>query len=151
METINISYKENNEEMKIKIKLDKNQRFIKIFNKPISLALIEILENDNIPNDKYLYPDLNYKKGFKIYEKKNFCLAGYSGNEIKNNKKCIYSGEIKTLFDRHNFLFEHSLRGNTCIVGSPISLMDNDFIIGIHTPVNINSQGYGFFIGYILD
>ena len=29
--------------------------------------------------------------------------------------------------------------------------MDNDFIIGIHTPVNINPQGYGFFIGYILD
>ena len=50
--------------------MDDNLRFIKCFNKPIDATIIEIINQDKIPEDKYLFPDLNYRNGFNLFIKK---------------------------------------------------------------------------------
>ena len=145
-ETINVFFEDNSKD-KITIKLDETQRFIKVFEEPIYIILIEILETDNVPKDKYLYPDLEYKKGYDIYDK--LWLTGYSGFELKNSKYGVFPGKIESIND---ILFEYSLNENICIEGSPICSRDTGLIIGINLGLNIKTKkGYGFFLGYILD
>lgn len=57
--------------------MNTNKRFIKCFHPPKDVTLIEILKSDEITEDKFLFPDLNYKNGFQVYENQNFYLAGY--------------------------------------------------------------------------
>ena len=71
---IDIFFGKMNKEIQIKIKLDINERNIITFKPPTDIILIEILDLDNIPKDKYLIPDYNYKSGYDYYK----------------DKKCIY-------------------------------------------------------------
>ena len=88
--TISIYYGIKGSEIKRQIKLDDSQRDIFCFNKPRDVTLIQILSSDNIPEDKYLLPDLNYKNGFNFYLNMDFYLAGYpSVDDIYNQ----YRGE----------------------------------------------------------
>ena len=73
---ITLYYGKRTEEKKIEIKLDKNKRYIKCFQKPLDVTLVEILDEDNIKKDKYLEPDLNYLINFRIY-KINFLILKY--------------------------------------------------------------------------
>ena len=84
---INLYFDENNKEEKRKIKLDKNQRLIKTFNEDVTL--IEIIKDDNISEDKYLTPDLNYE--YNNYKDKNLYLAGHLRNY---NERYISTGRI---------------------------------------------------------
>jgi hypothetical protein len=70
---IAIYYGNKNEEKEKIIKLDK-ERFIKYYDKPIDIILIEILESDNIKDVNYLIPDMNYKIGFDFYLKKKMLV-----------------------------------------------------------------------------
>ena len=70
-EIIDIYYGKINQEINKKIKLDKNVRLIKTYKAPIDITLIQIIKSDNIPEDKYLFPDYNYKNGFEFYNNKN--------------------------------------------------------------------------------
>ena len=45
---ITLYYGKYNEEESFKIKLDRNKRYIKCFDKPIDATLIEIIEEDNV-------------------------------------------------------------------------------------------------------
>ena len=54
--------KENKIEKEIKL----NKRMI-FFEEDLDATLIEIIKEDNIPEDKYLIPDLNYKNGYDFY------------------------------------------------------------------------------------
>ena len=138
----------DNETMKI-IQLDKNKRFIKCFNKPKDVTLIQIIESDEIPENKYLYPDLNYKNNFNDYLKENFCLAGYPSSDIFKNESHISSGKISKIV---NFEFEHTLDTRGGSSGSPICLLHNQNIIGIHKSGNPYTHfNQGTFIGKILD
>ena len=122
-----------NNESKIAFKLDESERFIKCFEKPIDTTIIEIIDKDEIPEDKYLLPDLNYKNenGYKNYIDKEFYLAGYP---IKNNnylvERHICSGEIKKI--ENDFEFKHSLDTEHGSSGFQICLIDNQNVIGIH-------------------
>ena len=73
---INIFYVKKGKEEERNIRLDEDMRFIRTLNNNEDITLIEIIENDNIPEDIYLAPDLNYENGFNQYENKNFYLAG---------------------------------------------------------------------------
>ena len=84
---------EKEKEKKRNIILDKNIRFIESFEAPIDVALIEIVDEDNISEKKFLYPDLNYKMAIN-YMKKIFFLAGYPNNSSLNYERCISSGKI---------------------------------------------------------
>ena len=152
---INIEYGIKGSETIKQIKLDKNQREIFCFEKPKDVTVIEILESDNIPEDKYLLPDINYKnEGFNIYSNCDFYLAGYpSVDDIYNQYKGerhLSSGKIKNIFN--NYEFEHTLDTRSGSSGSPICLISNKCAIGIHKSGNKNTFiNKGTFIGTILD
>ena len=148
-ETIKITYGKINQETNLKIKLDINQRLIKTFLPPIDITLIEIIKSDNIPEDKYLFPDYNYKNGFNFYKNKNFYMAGYPRSEIGESERSISSGKIVKI---GNMEFEHTLDSRSCSSGSPICLLDSKSVVGIHKQGNdIKKINYGTFIGSILD
>lgn len=153
--TINVYYGIKSNETKRQIKLDKTERFIKCFEKPKDVTVIEILKNDNIPEDKYLLPDINYKNGgFNIYSNSGFYLAGYpSVDDIYNQyegERHVSSGKIKNIFN--NYEFEHNLDTRRGSSGSPICLISNKNVIGIHkSGSKKESINYGTFLGIILD
>ena len=147
-EIINIYYGKKGKEKSKQIKLDENLRFIKR-DKDKDVILIEILKDDNIPNSKYLYPDLNYKNGYDLYKNKNFFLAGYPTKN--NDQRCFSSGQIKDV-DIETFQFTHSLDTENGSSGSPICLKDGLFVIGIHiASLKENNLKLGVFIGIIID
>ena len=143
-------YGKVNKEKKLEIKLDRNERYIKCFDKPLDVTLIEIIEKDNIKEDKFLMPDFSYKNGYNIYINENFYLAGYPQNNSNENERSISSGKIIKILD--NSEFEHTLDTDHGNSGSPICLGSNLLVVGIHKqghttrPIN-----YGTFLGYILD
>ncbi len=140
----------------LKIKLDIKERYIRFFPKPVDITLIQILENDLIRENKFLYPDLDYKNGYNNYKYKKYYLAGYPKNDSENINKeyerCISSGTIINLNEEKEFEFEHDLDTRLGSSGGPICLYDSLLVIGIHNggdsvvPVN-----FGTFLGYILE
>ena len=75
---ITIFFGKKSSETSRTIILNKSLRFIRCFDSPIDATVIEIIETDNISEDKYLFPDLNYKNfnGFNNYLNNHFILAG---------------------------------------------------------------------------
>ena len=147
-ETINICYGKKGKEKNIEIKLDDEIRYIKR-DQDKDIILIEILKNDNVPNSKYLYPDLNYKNGYNLYINKYFYLAGYPSTN--NNERCFSAGQIKTI-KINEFKFLHSLDTEAGSSGSPICLKDGLFVIGIHrASSNVNKLKEGVFLGKVID
>ena len=148
-ETFDIYYGKITQEINKKILLDSNARLIKTFESPIDITLIEIIEIDQIPNDKYLIPDYNYKNGFEYYKDKSFYMAGYPQFLGKKNERCICSCQINKI---DGFDFEHTVDSRGSCSGSPICLIDNKCVVGIHKkgdtqrPIN-----YGTFLGIILE
>ena len=147
---IDIYYGIITNETKKSIKLDTNERFIKCFDKPKDVTSIQILESDNIPEKKILFPDRNYLDGgYNSYDKKNFILAGYPGENIGPLDRYCSSGKITKV---ENFEFQHDLDTRRGSSGSPICLYNNLNVIGIHKSGDkknyINS---GTFIGIILE
>ena len=108
-----IYYKEENNEIKKEIELDNNKRFMKCFiDIGIDVTLIEIIPEDNISEDKYLLPDLNYKNGYNQYIKRTIFTGGYPNDDInKGKKQCFSPGKIMQFKDKlGNFL--HSCATN---------------------------------------
>jgi V8-like Glu-specific endopeptidase len=136
-EIINIYYGKREVEKNKQIKLDEDQRFIKRDEKN-DVILIEILKSDNIPDYRYLYPDLNYKNGYDLYKSKKFYLAGYPSEN--NDERCCSSGEIKKIF-KEKYQFIHSLDTEEGSSGSPICQADGLFVIGIHNG-SLNNNPY---------
>ncbi len=146
-EEILIFYGKINQEIKKNIILNKNERFTKTFEDSIDITIIEILRKDSFLEDKFLFPDLNYKNGFYFYKNKDFFLAGYP--EYFNEERAVCSGKIKGI---KIYSFFHSMETEYESSGSPIILKDNICIIGIHTSgVNNKKINLGAFIGFILD
>ena len=141
---ITIIYGKKNETIK-KIKLNINERLIKKFDNPIDIALIEILQSDKIPEDKYLIPDYNYNNGFKYFENNNCCSAGYS---VEDKRFLTFGKILKT----KNFEFEHTLDPKFCPFGSPICSVDNCCVIGMQKNYDANQNiKFGIFIGVLID
>lgn len=151
-ETIKIYYGKKEEEIEKEIKLDKNKRNIKCFDEPIDITLIGIVSDDCIPINKYLVPNFDFKKktsGFKSYLKKNIYLAGYPDDDQHDIERVICSGKIKEIKD---FEFSHELDTRSGSSGSPICLLDDTSIIGIHKGgIKEKKINYGTFIGIIIN
>lgn len=145
--TINVYIGPKNQYQKIKIKLDRNRRYIQSFSKTeIDAILIEIISKDNVANNKYLIPDYSYKKGYYIYENTFFYLAGYPE---ESSDRCISTGKILSI---NSNSFSHTLSKTKITNGSPIC-NEKCEVIGINTsPDSINKCGHsGNFIGKIID
>ena len=139
-----------NNDKKFELILDRDQRYIKSYDKPFSLTLVEIIEKDNIIKENILEPDLNYKNGNLYYSDKSCYIVSYNQNNINEKEIKFSSGKITKILNESEF--EYSLDTECCNVGSHIFLLNNGLVIGIHKQGNIKkSKNYGIFLGYILD
>lgn len=149
-ETIRISYGKKNEEIIKFIMLNDSERFIKCFDDPVDITLIEIISKDSIPIDKFLVPDYSYKNcsDFNYYLGKDFYSAGYPGDKMINGERIVCSGKIKEIKD---FEFAHSLDTKGGSSGSPICLIDDARVVGIHkSGIKGIQTNYGTFIGFVI-
>ena len=149
-DAFDIYYGKKIEEKKQTLSLDDNLRFIKCFKKPIDATVIEIIKNDKIPENKFLFPDMNFKNGLDFYLNKNVCLAGYPTNINFFEERHISSGKIKEILN--NIEFVHSVDARYGSSGGPICLIDNQCVIGIHNSgIDKKKINFGTFFGHILD
>jgi len=114
-ETIEVYY--DNQKKRIKITLNEDERFIKSFKDiDIDCTIVEIMKEDNINEDYFLLPNIDYKD------------VNY--NELKNNKvyivqfplgkdMCHSEGEIINI-DKYEFTHKASTEPGSS--GSPIFL-----------------------------
>ena len=153
---ISIYYGKKGKEIDKKIELDKNKRFIKcFFDDNIDATIIEILPEDDIPKDKYLYPDLNYANGFDIYieEKTTLYTSGYPYIGKYKGEKHYSGGEVTGIryINENNYYFFHNCSTKEGSSGSPL-INDNKQVIGIHYGCNKKkTMNYGVFVGAIID
>ena len=159
---IDIFFGNSKKERNRKIDLDRNKRYIKC-NKVCDYTVIQILNKDEIFEEKYLYPEPNYKKGCEFYLNQPCYLAGYpvitkykEGYQKKKPERCISPGKITQINKVYKYDFEHYLETKNGSSGSPICLQclqDNKFfIVGIHKQYNIRKNiNCGTFIGVIID
>lgn len=146
-ETLEIIYGKKDETKK-EIKLN-SFRIIKTFGRNKDITLIEIKESDQIPEDKYLFPDLNYKDGYNVYNKEKIYIAGYPLDK-RFKERQISSGEIINIINGYEF--QHNADTGKGSSGSPICSFDSQHVIGIHKQYDIKEKiNYGSFIGIILD
>ena len=150
-EVLFVYYGEKDREKKITIILDTAEIFIKVFDKECDVAIIEILKNDKIQENKFLSYDLNYKseKGYFYYLNKNIFLAGYPCSVIYQKERHVSGGKIIKI---KNYKFNHILDTEKGSSGSPICLIENRLVIGIHKGGNKeNSINMGIFIGHVIE
>jgi len=157
--TISIFYGKAEQETEKKIELDNNKRFIKCFiDDDIDATIIEILPEDKIPENKYLYPDLNYINGFDNYiNEKIIFTAGYPDMGIYKGEKHYSGGEIFGIkFDNDdnnnnkNYHFYHKCSTKKGSSGSPLVNASLQ-VIGIHYGGNKKkSLNFGVFVGAII-
>ena len=136
------------EEKEINIELDINKRYIKCLKK-LDATIIEILNEDNIPKDKYLFPDLNYIDGFSQYKDKIVYTCGYPNVQTYQGERHLSSGIIEEIDE--DDIFSHTCDTRKGSSGSP--LINNDKrVIGIHFGSDKEGKfNYGNFIGKIID
>ena len=132
--TISIFYGKAEQETENIIELDNNKRFIKCFiDDDIDATIIEILPEDNIPENKYLFPDLNYKNGCgQYFNNIGIYTAGYFSDE--NNKFDIFYSHVEILSykdDRNMNNFVHDCEKKNGLTGSPLINISKR-IIGIN-------------------
>ena len=135
-----ITIKDNKD---IALNLKKKKRIIKYFEKPIDITLIEILNNEELyENIEFLSYDLNFLKyGFDYYLNKDVFLLQHPLAENMH----ISNGKILSL---KGVEFEHNAITYKGSSGSPVILIENKRVIGIHKKKqNITGQNYGTFIG----
>ena len=150
----NILWKKKAETKKI-IELDNNKRFIKCFlDDDLDATILEILPEDDIPEDKYLYPDLNYKSGFDNYINENkIFTAGYPDIHPYKGEKHYSGGEITGIryMNNNNSHFFHNCSTKEGSSGSPL-VNDKFQVVGIHYGCNKKKIiNFGVFVGAIID
>ena len=139
-ETIEIYYDNGN--IRKEIKIDTEERYIKDYkNLKIDALIIEILEKDNINEDYFLLPDLEYINGYENYINKEIYIPQYSEGGDLNYAK----GKIKEI---NNYEFSHLSNSKKNSSGNPIFINGSIKVIGISKQsVENNSENYGNFIG----
>ena len=138
-----------------KIELDNNKRFIKCFiDDDIDVTIIEILPEDDIPEDKYLYPDLIYKNWFHIYiDEKIIFTSGYPHIDKYKVEKHFSGGEIRGIKynNDNNYHFFYNCSTKEVSSGSPL-INANQIVVGIHYGYNKKKTlKYGVFVWAIID
>lgn len=109
-----------------KIRLNNYERFIQCFDKPIDITIVQILDSDQIRKDiKFLNYDLNYLYGYNNYLKEDVLILQHPLGEDVN----YAVGKIVSI---DNFEFEHTVDTDYGSSGSPVILVKNSMVIGIH-------------------
>ena len=146
-EKINIYYGKYGEEKSLNIELNKRERFIKYY-KDLDATLIEVHNEDYIPKDKYLSPDLNYN--FNQQENAKIYTSGYANFQNLKSKKFFSSGKI-TKVEADKKIFYHNLDERNSSPGSPI-ITNNKLVIGMNIGSSQDKKyNYGVFIKDIIE
>ena len=146
-ETIKILYDndENNIELRLlEIKLDQNERYIKAFKniKDLDITVIEIKSEDKIPDDYFLLPELNNIYNENLINRRINILQYPNGKKLQ-----VSDGYIKGINKYEFFHFASTQNGSS---GSPVFLLNETKVIGIHKQSNRN-ENIGDFIYQIFD
>ena len=146
-ETIKILYDndENNIELRLlEIKLDQNERYIKAFKniKDLDITVIEIKSEDKIPDDYFLLPELNNIYNENLINRRINILQYPNGKKLQ-----VSDGYIKRINKNEFFHLANTQNGSS---GSPVFLIDETKVIGIHKQSNRN-ENIGDFIYQIFD
>ena len=137
---------------KINIELKLSGRFLKFFDNPIGITVVEIKDFDcNLLKDTvFLDYDLNYTKGdYSEYLKKEVCSFGFDeSGELNYSRGHIHS------IDKQEFSHTINMSYYKQSNGSQITLYNDDYniekVIGIYIKGNEN-QNIGYFIGEIIE
>ena len=107
------------------IKLDTTKRYIKSFiDIGLDITVIEILDEDNISEDYFLYPESNIIINNKLINSKIYIIQYVNGEELMNAK-----GYIK---DINKYDYTHLDSTQYSSSGNPIFLENSVYVIGIH-------------------
>ena len=134
---IKISY--DNEFITKYIDLNNNKRYMRSFtNIGIDLTIVQILEEDNISKDYFLYPD-EQNINNELINSSIYIPQFPGGKQLMNAK-----GKIKEIKKNE---FAHLANTEQGSSGSPIFLENSIYVIGIHKAENTDStENYGDFI-----
>lgn len=152
-ETVILYFLTDGKDKKKSLKIDSDRTQF-VFFKPLDITIIGIRESDNIPKEKFLYLDLNYKREYSSYKNKSYYIVGFDNN----NKPFISSSTIEEI---EGFEFMHKMDKEPKAFGSLICSKDNFGIIGINKEgeKEVDKErdkassdiNYGTFIGKIAD
>ena len=127
--------------------LNSNQMNILFFSS-LDITLILVNNLTELCNKvKFLEVDLNYKKGYQVYLTEDIITLGYP---LGKTVECC-PGKITDIIDNE---FKHNCDTDKGSSGSPIILISNLNVIGIHTKaifLNNESFNLGTFIGTIMN
>ena len=108
----------------------------------IDATVIEILPKDNIDQDFFLSPLLDYMYDISKLENKKIKIIQYPNGKLSYSR-----GEIIEIVENEII---HSATTDSGSSGSPIFLIESDQVIGIHKGCDNNdSVNYADFIGPI--
>ena len=130
---------------KYELELDKNERYIKFYENPVDITVIQINDlYDLCDRIKFLSADFSYKNcGYNRYVNNDIYLLGYPcGNSIECSTGIITSISVNE--------FKHNCDIDTGSCGSPIILVSNYKVVGIHK-VGIININIGSFLGIIFN
>ena len=127
------------------IQLNPEERIIKDFKDIVMDAIvIEILPKDNIPQDYFLLPLLDYMDNYNKLIGQDIAIIQYSQRKMK------YSfGKIKyiTKLQSTKYEFAHDANIDNGLSGSPIFLEGTTKVVGIHKGrIESKEENYGDFI-----
>ena len=120
---INLYY--DNKKKNVIIKIEKNRRYFKNF---IDLFVIEILEEDEIPNNYFLYTDI-----FNLKINDNLINSPIYIPHNEGKKFLKAEGLIKEI---NKYEFIHSIQTKNELLGYPILSESNVKVIGINKKEN---------------
>ena len=135
-----IYFSYDNEFKKVNINLNNKERYMKSFKDiGLDITIVEILEEDNISKDYFLYPELKEKKNEELIDSSIFIPQYPGGNELMNAK-----GKIKHI---KKYEFTHLANTEQGSSGSPIFLENSIRVLGIHKEGSrLKNENYADFI-----
>ena len=145
-EEIEVYY--NNQKKRIKITLNKEERFIQCYKEELEIdcTIVEILNKDKVNEDYFLLPNIDYNSN-NYNELKNKLVNVV---QFPGGKNLSYSkGELINI-NKYEFTHKAGTKGGSS--GSPMFLVDTTKVIGIHkSGSEIKKENYGDFIFPIIN
>ena len=111
----------------------------------IDATIVQILEKDNISDEYFLLPNLDYLNGYEQFKNKKIIIFQFPGGIDLN----LSTGKIINV-NENTYELIHLSSTEKGSSGSPIILLNSLFILAIHKGT-IEDKNLGDFIGPIID
>ena len=136
----------DSQQKSINIKLDKTERFIRNYKyMNIDSTIVQILTKDNISDEYFLLPNLDYLNGYEQFKNKKIVIFQFPGGNDLN----LSTGNIINV-NPNTYELIHSASTEKGSSGSAIFLLNSLFPLAIHRGTN-KDINLGYFIGPIIN